>query len=541
MVQQILDFFRKLFDTSDWPARWHCGRWSDFHGWLYIISDLLVWGAYFAIPLIILTYVRRKELPFERIYFLFAAFILACGTTHLIDAVMFWQPIYRISALVRLGTGIVSWVTVLSLLRVLPVAFALKSPKEFQQEIDLRKDAENSLREKNDLLNEAQQLGKIGHWERSLEGDQYITGSPEFARIFDFDPEQYRYLLNEFQAKVHPDDRQYVREQLNKILLEGALPVFFYRVLRPGGSILNVATRAELVRNRHGEPTKIIGIVQDVTQIREMEEELLLKSRELENRIGDLQRFAYMASHDMKEPLRKISMFASILEKQHADELSDRGRTILEKIVASALRQQQLIEETLTFARLTNQRPAFEKMSLRTLADDALADLEVLQTEAKAEVIIEDLPEAEVSPLQVKLLFQNLLSNAFKFRSPGQSARVRIWSEITDFNGAGFASALPERYFLLGNPNWWEREKFCRIYIEDKGIGFDEKYRDMIFEIFKRIQSAEQYEGSGLGLAICKKIVENHHGLIQAESKPGEGAVFIVILPLSQKGFRGSN
>jgi len=160
MGRDISDFIRKLFDTSDWPPRWHCGKWTEFHGWLYIISDLLIWSAYFSIPLIIIRYIsRRQDIRFIRLYFLFAAFILACGSTHLLDAVAFWQPAYRLSALVLLITGILSWVTVFYLVKYLPMAFALKSSGELETEIEQRKKAEwlsrDSERQVQDLFDAA--------------------------------------------------------------------------------------------------------------------------------------------------------------------------------------------------------------------------------------------------------------------------------------------------------------------------------------------------------------------------------------------------
>lgn len=145
-MDQIIGFFKKLFDSSDWPPRWHCGRWTEFHGWLYIISDLLIWSAYFAIPVIIIRYIsRRQDARFLRIYFLFAAFILACGATHFLDAAAFWIPAYRLNALVRLITGILSWVTVFSLIKLLPAAFSLKSQNQLETEITQRKKAEEQI------------------------------------------------------------------------------------------------------------------------------------------------------------------------------------------------------------------------------------------------------------------------------------------------------------------------------------------------------------------------------------------------------------
>ena len=145
-MNQVTEFFSKLFDDSGFPPRWHCGKWTDFHGWLYIISDLMIWGAYFAIPTIIIRYITRKqEARFQRVYFLFASFILACGTTHLLDAITFWYPAYRLNALVRFGTGVVSWLTVFHLVKLLPVAFSLKTAEQLESEVLHREDVELQL------------------------------------------------------------------------------------------------------------------------------------------------------------------------------------------------------------------------------------------------------------------------------------------------------------------------------------------------------------------------------------------------------------
>lgn len=144
---QVADFFSKLFDYSDWPPRWHCGKWSEFHGWFYIVSDLMIWSAYFTLPLVIIKYIsRRSDAQFVKLYFLFAAFILACGATHFLDAVTFWYPLYRLNALVRFITGVISWVTVFFIIRYLPLAFSMRSQNELEKEIDQRKKVEDDLR-----------------------------------------------------------------------------------------------------------------------------------------------------------------------------------------------------------------------------------------------------------------------------------------------------------------------------------------------------------------------------------------------------------
>ena len=153
-MEELKEFFSGLFSTSEWPPRWKCGYWSDFHGWLYIISELMVWTAYFLIPLIIINYVYKKHtgIKFKKVYFLFASFILLCGSTHFFDALMFWVPMYRFNALLRLVTGIVSLATVYHLVKILPYAFKQKTNLELEAEIAKREVAEHKLAEANKSL-----------------------------------------------------------------------------------------------------------------------------------------------------------------------------------------------------------------------------------------------------------------------------------------------------------------------------------------------------------------------------------------------------
>ncbi|OOQ58381.1 hypothetical protein BC343_11505 [Mucilaginibacter pedocola] len=156
---QVADFFSNIFSTADWPPRWHCGSWSDFHGWLYIISDIGIWAAYFAIPIMMLLLLRKKkDIPFHKIFLLFVAFILLCGLTHLIDAAIFWWPAYRLSALVRFITAVVSIFTVYALYRVIPLVFNLRTVAELEAEIEKRRIVEEKLSQNEIALNRSLEL-----------------------------------------------------------------------------------------------------------------------------------------------------------------------------------------------------------------------------------------------------------------------------------------------------------------------------------------------------------------------------------------------
>ena len=149
----MFDFFRQLLDTSDFPARWNCGNWTAAHGWLHVISDLGIWSAYVAIPIALIWFARQRgDLPFRTLFWLFGAFILACGSTHLMEAVIFWWPGYRVAGLIKAFTAVVSWATVIALVPIIPQALALRSPKALEREIAERKRAESQLLEIRDEL-----------------------------------------------------------------------------------------------------------------------------------------------------------------------------------------------------------------------------------------------------------------------------------------------------------------------------------------------------------------------------------------------------
>ena len=154
-MTEIGEFFQKLLDTSDWPARWVCGKWSDFHGWLYIGRDVAIWLAYFIIPVVIIWFVqKRPNVPFLPVFWLFAAFIIFCGTTHILDAIIFWWPAYRLSALLRFMTAIISFATVFALIRDLPKLLDYKAPILGSKDTNKVSELETELKEKNRIISE---------------------------------------------------------------------------------------------------------------------------------------------------------------------------------------------------------------------------------------------------------------------------------------------------------------------------------------------------------------------------------------------------
>jgi DNA-binding LacI/PurR family transcriptional regulator/signal transduction histidine kinase len=242
------------------------------------------------------------------------------------------------------------------------------------------------------------------------------------------------------------------------------------------------------------------------------EQELQRYAAELERSNRELENFAYVASHDLQEPLRKIQTFGGRIQAKYSDLLDERGRDYLERIQSAAVRMQTLIQDLLAFSRVHTKTDPFKTVDLNVVVREVLSDLETHLEETKGQIEVGELPTIEADQTQIRQLFQNLISNALKFHQNRQVPIVKIQSIQKQ-----------------------EHEQELRqITIEDNGIGFDEKYAERIFGVFQRLHSRSEYEGTGVGLAICRKIVERHGGSITAKSSPGQGATFIITLPIKQ-------
>jgi light-regulated signal transduction histidine kinase (bacteriophytochrome) len=241
-------------------------------------------------------------------------------------------------------------------------------------------------------------------------------------------------------------------------------------------------------------------------KIRLLNEQLLENNLQLKTTVEELDRFAYVASHDLQEPLRKILVFSDKLQTKYKDKLDTEVGQSLEKIAKASTRMQSLINDLLKFSRQTTADEDFVAIPLNQLLQDVIADLEIEIEKSSAQIHLDGLPEIWGIPSQIRQLFQNLLSNAIKFRKKSENPAIRIFTE--PWNGLN------------------------RVIIQDNGIGFDPKYAEEIFMVFKRLHSYHEFEGSGVGLSICKKIIDRHSGFIKAESKIGEGSKFIIEFPV---------
>ncbi len=253
-------------------------------------------------------------------------------------------------------------------------------------------------------------------------------------------------------------------------------------------------------------------------KVSERTSELLRKNEELEERNYELQQFAYVASHDLKEPLRKAQIFSSMLQTSIPAE-NVTAHSYMSRIIDASRRMNTLIDDLLNYSRLSTSA-LFEKTNLGDVLQEIIPDLELSIIEKNAIVNIGTLPAIDAIPGQMRQLFQNLLSNALKFSLPGKPPVINISADFVDQKNID-AAAIPGA-------------GYCRIQVTDNGIGFEPKYTEKIFRLFQRLHTRHDYEGTGIGLAIVKKIVEKHSGIIKAHSSEDNGATFTIILPVQQ-------
>jgi len=283
---------------------------------------------------------------------------------------------------------------------------------------------------------------------------------------------------------------------------------------------------AEFLRSPLREGERLVGEVllfKDITERKLAAEALTRKAEELARSNNELEQFAFVASHDLQEPLRKIQAFGDRLKAKCDAANLQEGRDYLDRMQNAAARMQTLIYDLLTFSRVISRTEPFVPINLNTVTKEIISDLEVRIEKTGGRVEVGELPTIYADSTQMRQLLQNLIGNALKFHAPGTPPIVRVVSRT-----------IPRPTPPAGEEREEANVEWCELSISDNGIGFDEKYLDRIFAVFQRLHGRQEYEGTGIGLAVCRRIVDRHGGTITARSKPGEGATFLIGLPLHQ-------
>ncbi|NEQ77402.1 MAG: PAS domain S-box protein [Okeania sp. SIO2C9] len=623
----------------------HCYLWNPSLVSLHLVSDILIAIAYFSIPLMLVYFIQqRQDLPFPYIFWLFSAFIVSCGTTHLLDVWTLWHPTYWFSGTLKAITAIISLFTAFELRILIPQALVLPSPAELEKanqelhrqiverqvietqlresEVKFRAAAEasldslfifNTLRDKTgrivdfifaELNSRAEQLismpksevlgqrlselipingtgdflekyvqvveaGKVFQEEFSTNiftpniswlqhmvvpladgiaiTARDITERKQMEKILQEREQRFRLAFDDapigmalvsldgdflevnhalcemigyseaeliqltFQEITYPDDLAadlaFVHE-----LLEGKKSKYNMekRYISKQGNIVWAILSVSLAKDPSGEPLYFIAQIQNITPRKqnEAQQQRLITQLKISNQ--ELEDFAYVASHDLQEPLRKIQTFGDRVKAKYREVLDEKGLDYLQRMQSSANRMQILIRDLLDFSRITTKAQPYVPVTLSQIVAEVIEDLENRIEQTKAQVEVEELLTIQADSIQMRQLFQNLIGNALKFHLPENRPIVKVEA------------------ILQSETNQ------VQIMVSDNGIGFEEKYLDRIFTPFQRLHSKQQYQGTGIGLAICRKIVERHNGNITARSIPNQGTTFVITLPIEQ-------
>ena len=324
----------------------------------------------------------------------------------------------------------------------------------------------------------------------------------------------FYFFPQELAALYHEDDQSVIKS--NTPIINREEPA-----VTPEGQVIWLSTTKVPLRDVNGQLIGLVCVSRDISERKAAEEKLRVFAAQLERSNQELQDFASVASHDLQEPLRKIQAFAGRLQAKCGDQIGEQGRDYLERMQNAANRMQTLIQDLLTLSRVSSKGQPFVQVDLSQIVKDVLSDLELRIEQTGAAIEIGFLPKIEADPLQMRQLFQNLLSNALKFQKPDQRPEVIVSAKVLQVQDHQLAGASPG-------------DDVCQIIIADNGIGFEPEFAEQIFALFQRLHSREEYEGTGIGLAVCRKIAHRHGGSIVAKSVVNQGATFIVTLPVRQ-------
>ncbi|MBC7425587.1 MAG: response regulator [Bacteroidia bacterium] len=386
-------------------------------------------------------------------------------------------------------------------------------------EIEIRKQAENELgdriQELRSVMESLPQIafslnanGQIDYVNKKW--DDYASAYNTFPEPHPDDKIIYTKWIKSFKKGIEFVDEVRIRKLNDKEYL-----CYLLRIIpvKQGANVIRwVGTFTDIQQQKNSHELL-------ENSVRERTRELVVKNEELENRNHELQQFTWVASHDLKEPLRKIQTFSFILRDKYLKDNKE-VMSYLNRTIKSSERMSSLINDLLNYSRLSVSI-LFKPTNLNIVIEEILSDLELTIEEKGATINLGKLPVIDAVPSQIRQVFQNLISNALKFSRLGVPPVLDITSELIaekDIN------SKPDK-----------DGKYCRLIVTDNGIGFDEKYLDRIFTIFQRLNDRESFEGTGIGLAIAKKVIDRYNGIITAKSVEGEGASFIIVLPLKQE------
>ena len=548
-MEQITEFFLKLFSADSWPARWNCGTWTEFHGWLYIFSDMAIWAAYFVIPFFLFRFIKkRSNIPLPTVFWLFGAFILFCGITHLMDAILFWWPAYRLSAFIRFMTAVISWITVLAIYKFFPVALALRTPKDFEAELLERKKSESKfmglLESAPDAMIIADNDGKIlmvnaqterifGFKREEIIGKEVEILVPErfhqkhtvHRKVYIENPKvrgmgigmdlfgkrkdgsEFPVEISLSPMKIMDEDEVLVIAAIRDISKQKAAEAEIKKLNENLEQLVIERTaKLELAlqneKNVRIENAKLYKEMQDNNI--ELEFRVAKRTMELEAINKELESFSYSVSHDLRAPLRSIDGFSNKILKDYGELFDAQGKDYFMRVKNASQHMGHLIDDLIKLARISRVEVNLEEINLSSIARVIATELKESDPERKADFYIQDdlIASGDLNLMQIAL--QNLLDNAWKYSKNQLITKIEFGTV-------------------------WKNDQLV-YFIRDNGVGFDMRYVDKLFGAFQRLHNISEFEGTGIGLATVKRIIHRHQGTIWVESEVNMGTTFYFTL-----------
>ncbi|MCF8446428.1 MAG: PAS domain S-box protein, partial [Bacteroidia bacterium] len=382
------------------------------------------------------------------------------------------------------------------------------------KDVTQRNQSLEKIKQSNERFEKVTEATNDAIWDWDLETGSLYYGKG-FETLFGFDPSKLEPNVYSWENFLHPEDREKVRSEIEEALDNPSknLIQMEYRYQKQDGSFAFISDRCIIIRNPKGNPIRMLGAMSDITPHMEYQRSLLNLNQRLANHAKELsisnkelEQFAYVASHDLQEPLRMVSSFLTLLEKKYKNSLDDKAHQYIHFAVDGAKRMRQIILDLLDFSRVGKNDGEEEMVSLNKVIDEVLALQRKTIEEKKAKFEIEELPEILAFRGPILQVLHNVIGNALKYSKDHESPLIQISSEKVEGN--------------------------IEVAIQDNGIGIEEEYFEKIFIIFQRLQTDEKYGGTGMGLAIVKKIMENLGGEVRIKSTLGKGSVFYLLFPI---------